>query len=66
MPQLDEHEAFLAMTLFIGQFAERAGDDLVTLIGDITLRPDGRPFDAAAWDDWMACVILAKADQTAR
>jgi hypothetical protein len=53
---LNEREAFAAMTLFLNRFAERAGDDLLTLLGDITLRPGGDTFDPAAWDDWMDCV----------
>ena len=53
---LNEHEAFAALTLFLNRFAERAGDDLITLLGDITLRPGGGTFDPAAWDDWMDCV----------
>jgi hypothetical protein len=55
---LSEHDAFAAMTLFLNRFAERAGDDLLTLLGDITLRPSGGTFDPAAWDDWMDCVRL--------
>lgn len=50
------------MRLFIDQFAARAGDDLLTLMGDITTR-DGRTentFDPAAWDDWIECVELVK------
>jgi hypothetical protein len=58
--QLNEREAFLAMTLFLDQFAERAGDDLLTLLGDIALRPDGDTFDPAAWEDWIACVRQVK------
>lgn len=56
MHTLNEHEAFAALTLFLNRFAERAGDDLLTLLGDITLRPGGGTFDPAAWDDWMECV----------
>ena len=56
MDELNEREAFQAMTLFLNRSAERAGDDLLTLLADITLRPDGGPFDPAAWEDWLACV----------
>lgn len=56
MYSLNEREAFAAVTLFLHRFAERAGDDLLTLLGDITLRPGGGTFDPAAWDDWMDCV----------
>ncbi|MFV1991681.1 MAG: hypothetical protein ACC652_13185 [Acidimicrobiales bacterium] len=54
--ELDEHQAFTAMSLFVNRFAERAGDDLLTLLGDITLRNDGSTFDPAAWYDWLECV----------
>lgn len=58
-------EAFAAMSLFIDQFARRAGDDLLTLIGDISLMPDdsvrrGTTTDPAAWDDCLACVAEVK------
>jgi hypothetical protein len=66
MYQLSEQEAFRAMSLFLDQFAERAGDDLLTLLGDITLRPDGGTFDPAAWDDWMACVRTVKGEAPAQ
>jgi len=67
MYQLDEYEAFSAMSAFLRQFAERAGDDLLTLLSDITPTPDGSTFDPAAWDDWIACVqaVAAREQPTA-
>jgi hypothetical protein len=53
---LTEREAFAAMSLFLNRFAERAGDDLLTLLGDLALMPDGGPFDPAAWEDWLSCI----------
>ena len=54
-------EAFDAMALFVNQFAERAGDDLLTLFGDIEiLESDGMPTNPAAWTDWLACVARVK------
>jgi hypothetical protein len=55
---LNEREAFMAMSLFVKQFADRAGDDLLTLIGDIAMGSEGETFDPAAWDDWMDCVRM--------
>ena len=52
-------EAFAAMTLFVNQFADRAGDDLLTLLGDITLRR-ATTSDPAAWGDWLECVAEVK------
>jgi hypothetical protein len=65
MYQLSEHEAFRAMSLFLAQFAERAGDDLATLLSDITIEADGGTFDPAAWDDWMTCVRTVKSEAAA-
>ena len=56
MYRMDERTAFEAMSLFLNQFAQRAGDDLLTLLSDITLDEDGNTFDPAAWHDWIQCV----------
>lgn len=58
---LSEKQAFAAMAEFLWQYARRAGDDLITLLGDIELEADGLPTDAAAWDDWLECVRHVKA-----
>jgi hypothetical protein len=57
---LDEREAFMVMSRFLWQYANRAGDDLVTLLGDIAFEEDGGTGDPAAWDDWMDCVRSVK------
>lgn len=57
---MNEHEAFEAMSKFLWQYANRAGDELFNLLGDIHIEPDGRPTDPAAWDDWIACVRATK------
>jgi hypothetical protein len=62
MYSLSEEEAFKAMTLFLDQFYGRAGDDLVTLMADVSLEKDGSTLDPAAWDDWMDCVRAVKGD----
>lgn len=58
MYSMNEREAFAAMSLFLNQFAQRAGDDLLTLLSDISLDNGGNTFDPAAWDDWVRCVAL--------
>jgi len=58
---LTERQAFLAMSEFLWQYARRAGDDLITLLGDIESESDGGPTDPAAWDDWLDCVRHVKA-----
>jgi hypothetical protein len=59
---MDERQAFRAMTLFLGRFYERAGKDMETLLADITIEGDGVTLDPAAWDDWLAAVADARAD----
>lgn len=63
---LTPREAFLAMTDFIWEFAKRAGDDLMTLIGDTGIEADGGPTDSAAWDDWLASVAKIRAGKAPR
>jgi hypothetical protein len=63
---LTEREAFLAMSEFIWRFACRAGDDLLTLVGDTELLEDGEPTDPAAWDDWTDCVRAVRAGEPLR
>jgi hypothetical protein len=58
---LTPREAFLVMSEFVWQHARSAGDDLITLLGDIELEADGNPTDPAAWDDWLDCVRHVKA-----
>ena len=53
---LTPREAFLAMTDYIWRYAQSAGDDLITLLGDTTLEADGEPTDPAAWTDWLTSV----------
>lgn len=61
---LTEQEAFLAMELFINQFASTMGrlDEVawVTKMSDIMVWEDGMTTDPAAWDDWLTCVQTVK------
>lgn len=63
---LTTRQAFLAMTDFIWEFAQRAGDDLITLLGDTGIEADGGPTDPAAWDDWLASVAKIRAGRAPR
>jgi hypothetical protein len=54
--RLTEKQAFEAMRLFLKQFYERAGNEMETLLADITVESDGGTLDPAAWDDWQRCV----------
>ncbi|NTW40618.1 MAG: hypothetical protein HGA44_12150 [Cellulomonadaceae bacterium] len=57
-----ELQAFIAMRRFLEQFYERAGDDMQTLIADVTLEADGLPVDPAAWSDWLRCLDKARGE----
>jgi hypothetical protein len=63
---LSTRQAFLAMTDYIWRYAQNAGDDLITLLGDTDIEADGGPTDAAAWDDWLASVRHILAGQPPR
>lgn len=58
MRDTDKKIAFAAMRLFLENYYARAGNDMETLIADITIEADGLPLDPAAWDDWVGCIEL--------
>ena len=57
---LSAREAFLVMSNFIWEYAQRAGDDLITLLGDTDLEANGQPTDLAAWEDWLESIKRIK------
>lgn len=64
---LSPEQAFRAMALFLSAYYERTSGagDLGAILGDMQINPhDGRPFDSAAWGDWLAAVdaVLVKAE----
>lgn len=63
---LNEREAFVAMRCFLEQFYARAGNDMETLISDITIESNGKTSDPAAWGDWLNCISEAKAQSDKR
>ena len=63
---LTPREAFLVMADYIWRYAQSAGDDLITLLGDVTLLADGQPTDPAAWDDWLESVDRIRRGQQPR
>lgn len=65
-PSLTVRESFLVMSDYIWRYAQLAGDDLITLLGDTELEADGQPTDPAAWEDWIASVERIKAGQPPR
>ena len=58
---LSPEQAFNAMFVFLDQYYERTGrsPELGALLGELQLNSDGRPFDPAAWDDWLAAISKA-------
>ena len=64
MYQLSESEAFEAMARFLAEFYSRAGNDMDTLLADITIEADGGTLDPAAWEDWVRCVRAVKGEPT--
>ena len=53
---MTEQEAFEAMRCFLEQFFASAGNDMYTLLADMTILSDGGTSDPAAWSDWLRCV----------
>ncbi|HEY8816718.1 MAG TPA: hypothetical protein VIP57_16660 [Candidatus Dormibacteraeota bacterium] len=53
---LTEQEAFEAMRCFLEHFFDSAGNDMYTLLADMTILTDGGTTDPAAWYDWLRCV----------
>lgn len=65
-PSMTAREAFLVMSDYIWRYAQLAGDDLITLLGDTELEADGQPTDPAAWEDWLVSVERIKAGHPPR
>lgn len=63
---LTVREAFLAMTDFIWEFGQSAGDDLLTLIGDTDIEADGGPTDPGAWESWLESVAKIRSGRGPR
>lgn len=58
---LSEEEAFDAMYAFLVDVYERTrSDELGSLLGSMSLLPDGSPADSALWSDWLRCVERAR------
>ncbi len=54
---LNEKQAFLAMFYFLDDYYDKtSSDEIGSLLGDLSLLPDGKPADPAAWEDWKKAV----------
>lgn len=60
MFELNEREAFIAMSLFLERYYQTTGGQLAVLLADIYVGPDEITGDPAAWADWLSCVAEAK------
>ena len=62
--QISVRQAYLAMYSFLHElYAEYGFDPLGSLLGSLSLLPDGSPADQAAWSDWLKAVERARGDQ---
>jgi hypothetical protein len=57
---ISERQGFVAMRLFLEHFYDHAGNDMATLLTDLSLLSDGGPTDPAAWEDWLDAVEQAR------
>ena len=56
-----EREAFEAMFGFLVEVYERTqSNEFASLLGSMSLLPDGKPVDPATWSDWLDCLQRAK------
>jgi hypothetical protein len=57
MSDLSKEQAYLAMIAFLEMVYARSGsDDIGSLLGDLSLLPDGSSADPAAIKDWNSAV----------
>ncbi|HEY1796370.1 MAG TPA: hypothetical protein VGG57_09640 [Stellaceae bacterium] len=55
---MSPEQALAAMAIFLERYRVRTADgDVSALLGDLQINTsDGRPFDPAAWSDWLDAV----------
>ena len=53
---MTEQQAFEAMRLCLEHFYSQAGNDMETLLTDISVQADGGTLDPAAWHDCLRCI----------
>lgn len=65
---LTPEQAFDAMAIYLQRYHDRTGGQggLAALLGDIQINAsNGRPFDPAAWGDWLTAIAKARAKSRA-
>ena len=61
--QLTSDQAYLAMYSFLGKQFSLGCEELGSILGSMSLLPDGRPADPAFASDWQQAVNEAVAGQ---
>lgn len=60
---LTHREAYAAMYAYLEQVFDRTkSDDIGSLLGGMSLLPDGGTADPAAWNDWIDAIGKATAE----
>ncbi|WP_455342525.1 hypothetical protein [Variovorax durovernensis] len=59
MPQLSEHQAYLAMLAFLEAQYRSAVEELGALIGSMSLLADGKPADPGVSQEWRVALEFA-------
>jgi hypothetical protein len=61
MTDLTKKEAYLAMFAFLeNEYEMSKSDDIGGLLSNISLLPDGKSVDPAAWKDWEDAIKKVK------
>jgi hypothetical protein len=61
MNNLTLNEVYAAMFVFLERrYNMTKSDEIGSMLGDMTLLPDGGTADPATWGDWLKCVEAAK------
>lgn len=66
MKRMTEEEAYVAMYAFLENWYQLTRADALTiLLGSMSMMSDGRPMDAALWQDWMDAIDKMESGQVA-
>ena len=59
--ELSIEEAYRSMLVFLeGYYETTKSDEVGGMLGAMSLNSDGKPMDAAHWDEWMNAVRSVK------
>lgn len=58
---LTVEEAYAGMVRYLEKYYERTHtEDVGALPGDLQIDGEGKPFDPAAWEDWIEATVSVK------